>query len=130
MSDPTFTARTGRGHPRRPVTGEIIFGAPRKPYQRKIRPGSAEAFAGGLQKISSDIPDPREVRRFFGVQETALRPAAWIGPAMLLCGVAYMFCISWPVASVVLTFTLAALAILSILPRGQAIQSQDCLPGS
>ena len=49
---------------------------------------------------------------------------------MLLCGVACMFCISWQVASVVLTFTLAALAILSILPRGQAIQSQDCLPGS
>ena len=59
-----------------------------------------------------------------------MKPPVWIGPAMLLCGVACMFCISWQVASVVLTFTLAALAILSILPRGQAIQSQDCLPGS
>jgi len=73
MSDPTFTARTGRGHPHRPVTGEIIFGAPRKPYQRKIRSGSPEAFSGGLPKVSADVPDPREVRRFFGVHEPALR---------------------------------------------------------
>jgi len=47
-----------------------------------------------------------------------MKPAVWIGPAMLLCGVACMFAISWPVASVVLTFTLVALAIISIFPRG------------
>ena len=47
-----------------------------------------------------------------------MKPPVWIGPAMLICGVASMFTISWPVASVVLTFTLVALSILSIFPRG------------
>ena len=47
-----------------------------------------------------------------------VKPPVWIGPAMLICGVASMFTISWPVASVVLTFTLVALSILSIFPRG------------
>lgn len=58
-----------------------------------------------------------------------VKPPAWIGIAMLLCGVACMFAISWPVASVVLTFTLAALAIRSIFPRGALKHGPDCLLG-
>ena len=73
MSDPTFTARTGRGHPRRPVTGEIIFGAPRKVRPRKTRKGSPEAFRGGLLHATlDDPPAPDEVKRFFGEQCEAL----------------------------------------------------------